>query len=437
MKTLIVVIAAYIFLLSVQAQIINKKMPAKSNNQQEITWEEVYQTEGGTCFVINSLRDIFAGTGGSTVLRSVDSGDTWVQCQLPVYTGEINSIAINSNDDIFLTTTSGFYDGSFYRSTDNGDTWVQLHADSGDYFTYLDINSADVIFFGTNRGVVRSFDNGDNLEQTGWDYFNVEDLIISPIDDDIFIFSGGAVFRSTDDGNSWTNASTGLTNLGINAFGFNSYDHIFAGTAMYYGGVFISTNNGGNWTLTGYTNQNSVDSVVSALFVSSANDIFIGTFGLGVLYSADNGDSWVEINSGLPSGSIIFSFIVNQDGKILAGTSMGIFRSLEPVVSVDDHTFNLPISFLLAQNYPNPFNPRTKIKFTIPSAIASGTKQSQLVTLKVYDILGIEIETLVSEEKQTGTYEITWNAANLPSGIYFYQLKAGSFVETKKMILMK
>ena len=90
-----------------------------------------------------------------------------------------------------------------------------------------------MIFFGTNHGVVRSFDNGDNLEQTGWDYFNVEDLIISPIDDDIFILSGGSVYRSTDAGNSWTNASTGLSNLGINAFGFNSYDHIFAGTAMY------------------------------------------------------------------------------------------------------------------------------------------------------------------------------------------------------------
>lgn len=198
---------------------------------------------------------------------------------------------------------------------------------------------------------------------------------------------------------------------------------------MYYGGVFVSNNNGDNWTLTGYENQNSIDSVVSALFVSSANDIFIGTLGLGVLYSTDNGDSWVEINSGLPSGPIIFSFITNEDGKILAGTSMGIFRSLEPVVSVDDFTINLPISFLLAQNYPNPFNPSTKIQYSV--------SQVSFVQIKVFGVLGNEIEKLVDEEKSAGTYEVEFNAATLPSGVYFYRLQAGSFVEAKKMVLLK
>jgi len=89
----------------------------------------------------------------------------------------------------------------------------------------------------------------------------------------------------------------------------------------------------------------------------------------------------------------------------------------------------LPTEFSLEQNYPNPFNPSTKIKYSIP--------QSSNVVIKVFDILGNEIETLVNEEKQTGTYEITWYAENLPSGIYFYRLHAGDFVETKKMILMK
>jgi photosystem II stability/assembly factor-like uncharacterized protein len=419
MKNSIIVFTAFIFLINTKAQIVTK----------EVVWEEVYQTSGGECFDINSDGNIFAGTDGSCVLRTTNGGDDWEQCQLPTYTGMINSIAINSNDHMFLTTASGFYDAAFYRSIDNGDTWVQIHADSGDYFTCLDINSTDVIFFGTNRGVVRSLDNGDNLEQTGWDYFNVEDLIISPIDDDIFILSGGSVFRSTDSGSSWTNASSGLTNLGINAFGFNSHDHIFAGTATYYGGVFVSTNNGENWALTGYANQNSVDSVVSALFVSSANHIFIGTLGLGVLCSTDDGDTWTEINSGIPSGSIIYSFIVNEYGKILVGTSMGIFRSLEPIVSVDNYTSNLPNSFILSQNFPNPFNPFTKIKYSVP--------QISQVQIKIYDVLGNEIETLVNEEKPAGTYEVTWNAANLPSGVYFYQLWAGDFVDTKKMILIK
>jgi len=89
----------------------------------------------------------------------------------------------------------------------------------------------------------------------------------------------------------------------------------------------------------------------------------------------------------------------------------------------------LLLEFFLEQNFPNPFNPSTKIKYSIP--------QSSQVQIKVFDILGNEIETLVNEEKAIGTYELTWNAVNFPSGIYFYQLKAGSLIETKKMILLK
>ncbi len=88
-----------------------------------------------------------------------------------------------------------------------------------------------------------------------------------------------------------------------------------------------------------------------------------------------------------------------------------------------------PKSFKLLQNYPNPFNPSTAIKYSFPKI--------SFVQIKVFDVLGNEIETLVNEEKPAGTYELNWNASNLPSGVYFYQLKAGSFFETKKMILMK
>ena len=77
----------------------------------------------------------------------------------------------------------------------------------------------------------------------------------------------------------------------------------------------------------------------------------------------------------------------------------------------------------LEQNYPNPFNPSTKIRYTIPNVIASGAKQSQLVTLKVYDVLGNEVATLVDEYKSVGKYEANFNANALTSGIYFYKLQ--------------
>ncbi len=107
------------------------------------------------------------------------------------------------------------------------------------------------------------------------------------------------------------------------------------------------------------------------------------------------------------------------------------------MTDISDSKNDLPSGFNLSQNYPNPFNPSTKIKYTITSVIASETKQSQFVTLKVYDILSNEVATLVNEEKPVGEYEVEFNATSLPSGIYFYKLQAGSFVETKKMVLLK
>jgi hypothetical protein len=103
----------------------------------------------------------------------------------------------------------------------------------------------------------------------------------------------------------------------------------------------------------------------------------------------------------------------------------------EDIVSAIELTENdlIPNEFSLQQNYPNPFNPLTTIKYDI--------KELTMVELKVFDILGREVATLVNDEKPVGYYEIKFNASNLPSGIYFYRLKAGSYIETKKMVLMK
>ena len=122
----------------------------------------------------------------------------------------------------------------------------------------------------------------------------------------------------------------------------------------------------------------------------------------------------------------------------------GFYKSnfTDIVVSVDDEAEEfVPSSFQLYQNYPNPFNPTTKIRFVIPP-VPSG--KSSFVNLKVYDVLGREVATLVNEEKPAGSYEVEFNARNLPdgktglsSGVYIYQVKAGEFVQAKKLILVK
>ncbi len=138
--------------------------------------------------------------------------------------------------------------------------------------------------------------------------------------------------------------------------------------------------------------------------------------GLDSIYKYfDFGDTWIVLK-----------------GCIINGTVYGDTT----VVSVEDETPNLPTEFYLSQNYPNPFNPSTKIKFTIPNVGRRGSSTYN-VTLKVYDVLGKEVATLVNEELPPGEYEIEFDATGLPSGVYFYQLKAGNFIQTKKMILLR
>jgi hypothetical protein len=107
-----------------------------------------------------------------------------------------------------------------------------------------------------------------------------------------------------------------------------------------------------------------------------------------------------------------------------------------PVSVQNENYTQSPVAFSLYQNYPNPFNPSTIIKYTISNVTLSGVEGSR-VQLKIYDILGNEISTLVDEEKPAGNYEVKFDALNLSSGIYFYKLQTGNSTETKKMVLMR
>jgi hypothetical protein len=103
-------------------------------------------------------------------------------------------------------------------------------------------------------------------------------------------------------------------------------------------------------------------------------------------------------------------------------------KDLNPT-NLNEITNKIPSEFSLQQNYPNPFNPSTKVKYEIP--------ERSFVTLKVYDVLGKEVATLVNDEKPAGVFEFEFNGAGLTSGIYFYKLQVGDFVETRKMVLLR
>ena len=129
---------------------------------------------------------------------------------------------------------------------------------------------------------------------------------------------------------------------------------------------------------------------------------------------------------------IVFPFI------LCLGLSVYANSTIPPEFKSADVNDDLIVSDLkLYQNYPNPFNPDTRIKFSIASETLRRAERDIFVLLKVYDAIGNEIATLVDEKKTAGVYEIDFNANKLTSGIYFYKLKAGSFSETKKMLLLR
>jgi hypothetical protein len=128
---------------------------------------------------------------------------------------------------------------------------------------------------------------------------------------------------------------------------------------------------------------------------------------------------------------------IDNDGTFAYSKTITV--DLTTITNVDEEVV---YEFALEQNYPNPFNPSTTIKFTVPtppnpSPYKGEGAREGLVLLRVYDILGREVATLINEEKPAGSYSVAFNAANLPSGIYFYKIEAGNFVEVKKMTLLK
>ena len=127
------------------------------------------------------------------------------------------------------------------------------------------------------------------------------------------------------------------------------------------------------------------------------------------------------------------------DGLIAKDTALSFLRRrliVTGVAEIGEGT--LPREFSLSQNYPNPFNPTTTIRFTIPvGTYGPASPAGRHTSLRVYDVLGREVRTLVNEEMKAGSYEATFDASGLASGMYFYRLQAGEFVSTKKLLLLR
>lgn len=438
------------------------------------TW--TFNNEGLTNRYVRSIlsagNTILAGTQKGGVYKSSDGGINWEASSTGIRKAEVRHIAFSNNGADFF---AGVYGGGFYTSNDSGQTWMD--ANSGIAFASFPSVSQYLVkgsfrFIATEfDGIFRSSDNGVtwNVVNTFLDNLDIIALVVRG--NDLIAGSGSGfdgIYRSTDNGDTWSNIATGTFIIGVGSLTAGGGGTIFAGGGFGSAGVMRTTNNGINWLqstgLPGisvtalrfigtkmfagtdgegvYTsndfgvtwapsNTGMENAKVTFIATQDTMNIFASTRNEGIYRSTDGGENWHQINDGLPADAV-WSIRVTST-HIYAGTQgFSVWRRhLSDIVTGVNHDndIRIPEEFSLQQNYPNPFNPSTRISWQSPV--------SSHQTLIVYDVLGNEVATLVDEEKPAGTYEINWNASTLSSGVYFYQLRAGNFVQTRKMILMR
>jgi photosystem II stability/assembly factor-like uncharacterized protein len=376
-------------------------------------WDTLWTAQSDT--IVYSLATInnwiFAGTRNGGLLRSSNGGQNWFLLNNGLPAFNIRGIEIVANDLGDTVIFAGTAGGGIYKSSNFGVSWLPANNGLTNFYIFSFI----------------ALDNSTSEVQ-------------------IFAASiGDGIYKSTDLGNSWVTSNNGLTSIDVRVFTSNTFSgttNLFAGT--HNGGMYMSTNAGDSWT---QINNGLVSNYIWALTSTPGNSaspkIFAGLMMGGVYKSTNNGMLWEAYNDGFPN-TYTYALAIIGDYILVGTQDAGVMRRLVDGTSdASDLQNNFPADYSLRQNYPNPFNPSTTIRYTIPSVTLSpdqngiNSVEGSRVQLQVYDVLGNEVATLVNEEKPAGSYEVTFDASSLTSGVYFYKISAGSFIQTKKMLLLK
>lgn len=410
---------------------------------------------------ISNDGNIYAGISGGGIYRSTDNGETWQQVGITV--AGVKKIAINPTNGYVFAAVNGVS-----RSTDEGQTWEPINnglSGSGFDVRAIAIKQDGTIFIGSsmdysNPCIFRSTDNGNSWTaiENGIQRHDVQGISIDNAGN-VFASNYYGVYKSTNDGDNWFKiGDVPAGKLECNSAG----DLFLAGDGVWRllknDSVWVKLINGATWTIFCSSNDylyidhtRSTDNGITweeipdigpfpCYAENSVGHIFKGTrsYGTGIWRSTDFGDSWEAINTNLPTLEI-WSLAVDSEDYLYAGTGgYSMCKTTTSTVTSVENEKHTPTTFCLEQNYPNPFNPSTTISWQMPKA--------GLVTLKIFDVLGNEVAILVDEYRPAGNYEVEFNTNShsglsgirgLTSGVYFYQLRAGSFIQTKKMILLK
>jgi photosystem II stability/assembly factor-like uncharacterized protein len=407
----------------------------------------------------NSKNELFIGSAGGGIQKSSDSGTTWTRIAQDL-DPMIYSLKIDSSDRIFISNR----DGAF-MSSDNGEKWISIFS-NGYYINFAFSKNECIVAAGVcSNGVWISKEVGGywthSLVITFPEFLN--DVVINESN---YIFAGAyisSLYISRDFGTSWDQKMINRTYHNVHKLFLNNNGSLFASafeTTDMGCKVFRSDDNGATWTdaSNGLTN-----SQVLSFAADSAGCIYLASMGAGVYRSSDNGQTWTPFNDGLKR-KYISSVYFDRNGYLWAGSAGGdnfkksavegnnmnsglkngylnsdsmsnsntgsyLFRI--KIASASKAVIPSPESkdITLEQNFPNPFSLNSTIRYHLT--------QPGDVSLKVYNSLGQLIAILVNERKDMGTYEVTLSGTELSAGVYFYRLQTQKAVLEKKFIISK
>ncbi len=384
----------------------------------------------------------FSDYPGSGIFFSSNYGNSWINDDSGLTTTKIDCLAADKNTHRIYAGTYG--GGVFYKDFVNN-PWIPVNNGLSELnVVSLAVDSNSIYAGMFLDGIFTSIDGGQNWTNTfgvGRIYkIAVGTNIIYALQASTFGQPKRWIWKSTDKGLTWSNITLYRYPYLINTIIANG-NNVFWGNTD---GIYRSTNKGVNWVKT-MSGIGTSDTNISALSFYN-NNIVAGTTSGKVYLSTNNGDSWSTINDGFPNDRYVQCFAVNNN-ILYAGLFYNSVWRYGGLTNSTIISANVPKEFVLFQNYPNPFNPVTKIKFSIPSNVKSETSnnnppftkggQGGFITLKIYDIIGREISTIINQQLQPGTYEVTFEGSKYSSGVYFYKIETEGFTDVKRMILLK
>ena len=333
------------------------------------------------------------GVSANAILKTTNFGDNWIYQSNPSFQ--------NLNSINFPNVNTGYAcgeGGTLIKTTNGGNNWlindpISPPLSSAYYF-------AGVYFIDVQTGYI-----------VGCKYAS---------DTSVFL-------RTTNGGVNWTTQLYTASNWGK----FTSMIFINPNTGFIGSGsnsYILKTINGGiNWNQIIIPTSNSIYS----MNFSSVNTGYVSCNGGQILKSTNNGNNWFLQTTG--TGSILRSiFFINDLTGYCSGDNNTVLKTTDgggAPIGITPISNEVPIDFRLEQNYPNPFNPVTNINFSIPKA--------GFTSIRIYDITGRLVQTLFETQLAPGSYKADWNASQMPSGIYIYRIESGSFIQSRKMILLK